>query len=135
MRKDGKRAMLAINPALLGFANAIGETDLAIIADTLQRCRDDVDALAYFLEQADQRAAQAECALPDDRITCRQCANRRPFDGRCQVAGPAGEVIASFSYTPDATMKRRCEGYAPKSSDADQRSGRQRWPGLESIHD
>jgi len=39
-------------------------------------------------------------------------------------------VIANRSYTPDPALMCRCEGYLPKASDNDQRTGTERWPGL-----
>jgi len=71
------------------------------------------------------------CTLP----TCEQCRNlgQRDRDGfrRC-AAATRGELpyIASKRYAPVPDQGRRCEGYAPKPGDPDQRTGRERWPEL-----
>lgn len=73
--------------------------------------------------------------LPDDRITCRQCA--------CLVSGVCGavsrrEVVASPGYRPAPDIPRRCEGFIPQLGAVDDRTGRKRWPSLcrhgETIH-
>ena len=76
--------------------------------------------------------AEAIAWQEDDRRRCTQCLNRRPHDGVCKVAEPKVDavVVANRSYAPDPILPRRCEGYAPKVSDPDQRPGAERWPGL-----
>lgn len=71
----------------------------------------------------------------DDRRRCTQCLNRRPHDGVCKVAEPKVDavVVANRRYAPDPVLPRRCEGYSPKASDADQRPGAERWPGLREV--
>lgn len=66
--------------------------------------------------------------LWDDRTTCKSCANRR-YDGVC-LAAVRQEFPAARGYTPDPDMRRRCEGFAPRLADSDQRPGSERWPGL-----
>jgi hypothetical protein len=52
---------------------------------------------------------QAAAAFPDDRRTCRQCAN---LEGRRCMAAKRGEIVASPDYEPVRNIPRRCEGYA-----------------------
>ncbi|MGZ8151946.1 MAG: hypothetical protein ACXWT2_02380 [Methylovulum sp.] len=63
----------------------------------------------------------------DDRRHCSTCGNLSA--GRC-LAAWRGEIVAAKQYRPIDDLPRRCEGYAPKSNDSDQRTGKQRWPGL-----
>ncbi|WP_367154243.1 hypothetical protein [Methylomonas sp. HYX-M1] len=66
----------------------------------------------------------------DDRGYCRECSNQTS-KGRC-LAAWRGEILAESHYHPVDDIPRRCEGFAPKPDDSDQRTGRQRWPGLNS---
>lgn len=67
--------------------------------------------------------------------TCEQCLNlrQRDRDGfrRCTAAA-RGELrhIASKRYAPAPDPGRRCEAYTPGPSEADQRTGAERWPFL-----
>lgn len=64
----------------------------------------------------------------DDRRRCMQCLNLR---GRvCSAARPGGLVSALRGYQPMRDTLQRCAGYQPNANDSDQRSGRERWPGL-----
>ncbi len=63
----------------------------------------------------------------DDRRHCSTCGNLSA--GLC-LAAWRGEIIAAKQYRPIDDLPRRCEGYAPISNDPDQRTGKQRWPGL-----
>jgi hypothetical protein len=60
----------------------------------------------------------------DDRRHCSECSNLSA--GRC-LAAWRGEIVAGRQYRPIDDLPRRCEGYAPKSYDPDQRTGKQRW--------
>ena len=71
----------------------------------------------------------AQLADFDDRITCEICQRLLP-DGGC-MATKRGLMRGAWFYKPSPELKRRCAGYQPKYSDADQRGGYQRWPGLE----
>jgi hypothetical protein len=64
----------------------------------------------------------------DDKRRCTDCANLAA-SGLC-LAARRGDIAASREYHPVPTLPRRCEGYAPKPTDPDQRAGRERWPGL-----
>lgn len=75
-------------------------------------------------------ASQEREREPDDRITCRECANRRTYDGVCDVADAGGVVNATRGHVPDATLPHRCAGFKSKPGEADQRAGADRWPGL-----
>ncbi|MEE7627052.1 hypothetical protein V3O24_12835 [Methylobacter sp. Wu8] len=66
----------------------------------------------------------------DDRRHCAECCNLS--GGRC-LAAWRGEIVASRQYRPIDDLPRRCEGYAPKSNDPDQRTGKQRWPELNPL--
>lgn len=77
-----------------------------------------------------KRAEAGDAALADDRITCRDCANRRTYDGACKVAEIGGTVNAMRGYVPDATLPHRCAGFAPKATAEDKRTGAERWSNL-----
>lgn len=67
----------------------------------------------------------------DDRCYCQECSHLTG-KGRC-LAAWRGEILADSHYHPVDNLPRRCVGFAPKSNDSDQRTGRQRWPGLNST--
>lgn len=69
-------------------------------------------------------------ATDDDRIACTDCANLAD-DQRCRVARPVrgALVVAAYGYSP-VMIPKRCEGFMPLDGAADQRTGRERWPGL-----
>jgi hypothetical protein len=104
----------------------IEETDPAIIADLLDKCRTDADARGYFIGRAAE--VPHPLAFDDDRRRCDQCAN---LTGRgvC-LAARRGEIVASRTYEPVRDLPRRCEGYGPRPEDTDRRTGPERWPGL-----
>lgn len=56
----------------------------------------------------------------DDRITCLWCQHSAGF--RCRLLN-IGTLV---------TLARRCKHYLPNPDEADQRTGMQRWPGLET---
>ncbi|MGZ8916389.1 MAG: hypothetical protein ACXW1Z_25175 [Methylobacter sp.] len=66
----------------------------------------------------------------DDRRFCSGCGNLS--GGRC-LAAWRDETVASRQYRPIDNLPRRCEGYAPKFNDPDQRTGKQRWPKLNPL--
>ena len=45
------------NRLVLAWLESIGETDQAIIDEVLQRCKEDADALAYFVWRGRQAVA------------------------------------------------------------------------------
>jgi hypothetical protein len=71
----------------------------------------------------------ARMPLPDDRRTCRQCCELAP-GGECQAARRGDVPQVSRIYRPDPDLRHRCWGYQPQTADHDQRTGRDRWPGL-----
>ena len=112
--------------AIRAWLAHIEETDPAIIADLLDKCRTDADTRAYFIRRAGE--VPRPVAFDDDRRRCDQCANLTGR-GLC-LAARRGEIVASRTYEPVRDLPRRCEGYTPKPEDTDRRSGRERWPGL-----
>jgi hypothetical protein len=58
----------------------------------------------------------------DERINCQQCA-KRTGSGRCMAAVEVGMIK---TYSPDPSILRRCNGYAPRPADPDQRTGKER---------
>lgn len=121
---------LADEKAIRAWLELIEETDLATIADVLKRCQQDTEARDYFTGRAAAELPKPD-PFPDDRRQCTECVNLR--QGICTIAKPeAGAlVVASRGYRP-VNLPLRCAGYSPKPSDADQRIGAERWPGL--IH-
>ena len=106
----------------------------------MQKIADRAEALAVAM--ADPEAALQSFALAhpdepirssvksDDRRTCSGCMNLTGM-GSC-LAAARGELpyIASRKYSPAPNVPKRCEGYQPKASDADQRTAAERWPNL-----
>lgn len=112
--------------AIRAWLAHIEETDPAIIAALLEKCRTDADARSYFIGRAAE--VPRPLVFDDDRRRCDQCANLTGR-GLC-LAARRGEIVASRTYHPVDHLPRRCEGYAPGPGEPDQRTGRERWPGL-----
>lgn len=113
--------------AILAWLAAIEETDQATIAEVIERCKRDADARDYFTGRAAAELPKPE-PFPDDRRCCSQCLNLR---GRvCTIAKPGGLVSANLGYRPAADTLQRCAAYLLNATDANQQSGRERWPGL-----
>jgi hypothetical protein len=91
-------------------------------------------ALICFRSLAADLPAESFPDLP----TCQQCRNLAipDRDGfrRC-LAAARGELpfVVSRRYSPVPDLGRRCERFLPKSADPDQRTGRERWPGLKET--
>jgi hypothetical protein len=128
----------------------IGETDLAAIAEVLDKCLHDPDARTYYLAQAnpepfdreafEERAgivefdgglpredAEAVAWSEDDRRRCAHCLNLLQ-NGVCRVAGPGERIKARRGYQPNQSWLHRCPEYRPCPDDPDRRTGRERWP-------
>ena len=73
------------------------------------------------------QVADDDAFFADDRRHCAECRNLSA--GRC-LAAWRGEIVASRQYRPIDDLPRRCAGYMPKTNDPDQRTGKQRWPGI-----
>lgn len=67
-------------------------------------------------------------ALPDDRITCREC--RHLTGARCQVAQRGGFSHRARRYEPDPEALHACYAFDPLPHDPDPRTGAARWPSL-----
>ncbi|WP_020564618.1 hypothetical protein [Methylosarcina fibrata] len=80
--------------AILAWLHFIGETDQAMIDDVLDYCAGNPDALAYYLERAE------EVPLPDDRHHCRECRN----------LNSRGYCIRQ-RFRPVDDLPRRCEDF------------------------
>lgn len=98
----------------------IEETDMATISGVIERCQQDADARAYFAGRAASVGPAAD-PFPDDRRSCRQCANLSQ-QGRCMAAW-RDEIAASRSYTPIRDLPRRCECYILGADKLDTRHG------------
>lgn len=98
------------------------------------------EALTHALAKPEEaracfEALAAEVAsMDDDRTTCQTCAGRR-FDGACRAAQRGDISGTARNYTPDPAIRRRCEAYAPKPNDPDQRTGAERWPNLNRVNE
>lgn len=114
-------------PSIASNADAVTPFDLETFEERA--------AIAEFDGGLDRGAAESLAWEEDNRRRCTQCTNRRPYDGVCKVTATikGALVIANRSYTPDPGQLRRCEGYTPKTSDNDQRTGAERWPGLMEV--
>ncbi len=113
----------------------VGADDTAMVDPFDSQAFEERAAICEFDGGLTRADAESLAWRDDDRRRCTQCLNRRPHDGVCRIAEPkAGAlVVASRSYAPDPVLPRRCEGYSPKASDPDQRTGAERWPGLRVI--
>ena len=70
-------------------------------------------------------------AWDDDRRPCTDCANLTAREHRCLAAWRGNRPgNAGRDYHPVIDLPRRCECYAPKSGEPDQRPGDVRWPYL-----
>jgi len=104
----------------------IEERDPAIIAEVLNRCRTNPEALVYFLSRAGEMEIPGSSVEADDRRRCSQCANLTR-SGR-YLAARRGELVgAAGRYSPLPDLPRRCEGFQPQPGDPDQRLGREKW--------
>lgn len=112
--------------AIRSWLAQIEETDEAIIAHVLNRCRQDMEARDYFIRRVTE--IPRPDPFPDDRRRCGQCLNLTGR-GLC-LAARRGEIVANRDYEPVRDLMRRCEGYQPGSDDPDRRTGRERWPDL-----
>lgn len=112
--------------AIRAWLALIEETDPATIAEVIERCQRDADARCYFIARATAELPKSD-VVSDDRRTCEQCENL--IARRCQAA-KRGKLVANPNYEPIRDQPRRCEGYAPRADDTDQRPGSERWPGL-----
>jgi hypothetical protein len=86
-------------------------------------------ALLCYRTIAEERGITLPAA-DDDRRCCTQCLNLR---GRaCIIAKPerGALVVANRGYWPSPDTLQRCAGYLPNTTDDDQRTGRESWPGL-----
>jgi len=112
--------------AVRAWLEFIGETDPATIADVLDKCRDNSSERESVLRWADEVPRPAD--FYDERRRCDQCANLTGR-GLC-LAAWRGEINASRKFEPVRDLLQRCVGYLPKATESDQRTGRERWPGL-----
>lgn len=115
--------------AIRAWLAHIEETDPAIIADVLDKCRADFNERKILLRWAEE--VPRPLVYEDDRRRCDQCANLTER-GLC-LAARRGEINASRIHEPVRDLLQRCVGYLPKATDTDQRPGRERWPGLIQI--
>ncbi|MDP2826696.1 MAG: hypothetical protein Q8O52_28910 [Sulfuritalea sp.] len=116
--------------AVLAWLELIGETDRATIAEVLNQCRQDVDAMNYFTGRAAAELPKPD-PFPDDRRSCLDCLNLR--EGVCTITKPGDLVSARKGYMPVLDMPIRCTGYSPGAGDPDPRPGAARWPGLQEV--
>lgn len=87
----------------------IDEDDPAIIAEVLDKCRDNPEARAYFLG----RSEEVPPPDPDDRRTCHACRHLR--GGQCASRRHGIEGEASHRFRPHPDLPRRCAGFVEVS--------------------
>jgi len=107
----------------------IEEIDPVTIAEVLDKCRADLDERKVLVCWG--KEALHPFPVDDDRRRCEQCANLTAR-GLC-LAAQRGEINASRIHEPVRDLLQRCIGYMPKATDTDQRTGRERWPGLTQL--
>jgi len=89
------------------WLTTIEERDPEIIAETLETCRTDGDARAYFINQAAK--VPKHQLLDDDRRYCTTCKNLAP-SGLC-LAAYRDEINATSRFYPPTHLPRRCTSY------------------------
>jgi hypothetical protein len=132
IQKNGLRQLATLTPATPATVNtlkveAVAKVATVAVANPEAEQPSMIDALDSQLIMPNPEPLLDEKWLKDDRRHCFMCANLTA--GRC-LAAWRGEIEAARHYRPIDDIPRRCEGYAPKSIDPDQRLGKQRWPGL-----
>jgi hypothetical protein len=90
----------------------------------------DVADLSAYQSDYAEREARAAIARAAARVTCQECAIRRPADGVCSLAIFGGMPGARDGHVPDPATPRCCAGYVPTPDATDQRPGTERWPHL-----
>jgi hypothetical protein len=108
----------------------IREDDPTIIAEVLALVTSNPAEKERLLKEAREKLCLVDSS--DDRRYCDQC-TMLTVGGGC-LAAIRGEMPVLPSYKPVLDLPRRCIGYMPKPDEPDQRSGRQRWPGLDKGH-
>ena len=102
--------------AVLNWLHSIGETDQEIITETLERCANDPEALAYFLGRADDiNQATVEPGL----ITCRHSQRFNSFNSHGGGAGKCGAGVRPAGHCLWADTARTCNQYAAFSNKED----------------
>lgn len=132
IQKNGLRQLATLTVATTATLKVLGSGTVATVATvTVANPEIQKDVIvkvpdSLFIE-SNQDAVSDDAFFADDRRHCAECGNLSA--GRC-LAAWRGEIEASRQYRPIDDLPRRCGGYAPKSNDLDQRTGKQRWPGL-----
>jgi hypothetical protein len=91
---------------VLSWLSFIGETDQEMSAETIQQCRDDPEALAYFLD----RAAEVP-PKPVQMITCRNCQHFDCFNDHGRGAGSCRAGVMTSSPALWFSTLRSCDQY------------------------
>jgi hypothetical protein len=116
-RASGLWMDAADEAAIRAWLMTIGEIDPAVIRHVLAQCAEKPHLRRYLFSLTD------DGTMPDNRRTCRQCANLRA--GICTGQSNGGRL-----YRPQVDTLFRCEWYEPGPDDADRRPAAERWPGL-----
>jgi hypothetical protein len=131
MRKDGLRQLTTLTVATPATAWSLtGESVATVTTVAVAEPEIQKDVVAISDRQPNESNSESpfdDVSFMDDRRHCSECANLAA--SRC-LAAWRGEIEASRHYRPLDDLPRRCEGYRPTANDPDQRSGKQRWPGL-----
>jgi hypothetical protein len=88
----------------------------------------EVDAALVCFRELAAALPAAPVGLDDDRRTCRTCHELRASTGECRAARTMHIGTAGREYHPMPDLLRRCDGYKPRPSEVDQRTGAERWP-------
>lgn len=99
--------------AIRAWLALIEETDPATIAEVIGQCQRDAGARDYFTGRAAAELLDDD-PFPDDRRTCRQCANLTGV-GQCMAAWRCEIVGAGRRYHPATDVLHRCARYVPAS--------------------
>lgn len=121
---------MALSDLIKGKSGQVATATPATIAtqeEQLQQTVAKVATVTVANQQNTKIIAQTMTTLDDDdRRHCRDCTNLS-HGGRC-LAAERGELeTASKHYRPLDDLPRRCNSYASKAHDPDQRRGRERW--------
>ncbi len=132
IQKNGLRQLATLTVATTATLQVLDSETVAKVATVtvanpeIQKAVS-VEVANSLVIESSQEPVSDDTFFVDDRRHCHDCGYLSA--GRC-LAAWRGEIEASRQYRPIDDLPRRCGGYIPKSNDLDQRTGKQRWPGL-----
>ena len=96
------------------------EVSIIVIDHVLAQCASDQGLCEYL------KGLTNGGEIPDNRRTCRQCANLR-------IDVCKAQSTSRRKYRPQVEVLFRCEWYEPGDKDPDRRPVTKRWPGMSLV--